>query len=71
MVHLLEDIRYLVRGVSDHSPLLVLLVAKPAADLPKAPWKLNLFPSHERVLSEISGFWRRHEGHLRVDMGDI
>lgn len=57
-----------MRGVSDHSPLLVSLVAKPGTDLPRPPWKLNafllkLFPSHEWITAEISGFWQRHEDY--------
>lgn len=55
---LLWDIQYLVRGVSDHSPLVISVLARPTTDLPRAPWKLNafwlnLFPAPERISEEI------------------
>lgn len=54
--------------MSDHSHLMVTLVALPAADMPRASWKLNtfwliMFPSHEKIMAEISGLCRRYEDH--------
>lgn len=70
--HLLQDMQYLVRGVSDPSPLLVYLNSKPAMTLPRAPWKLNafwlnIFTSHKRIAAEISEFWLRHAAHPNLN----
>lgn len=61
----IEEVQYLTRSISDHSPLAVRLTVRSASNLPRAPWKqnafwLNLFPSHTKIATEITAYWQRH-----------
>lgn len=54
--------------ISDHSPILIQLIARPTANLQKAPWKLNAFwlnliPSHEGLLEAIREYWESNADH--------
>lgn len=61
----ISTVTYATRSVSDHSPLIVTLEARPPSATAKAPWKmnafwLNLFPSHEQIELHIAEYWRVH-----------
>lgn len=38
-----SEIKYALRGISDHSPLALILKVRPPSTLSRAPWKLNAF----------------------------
>lgn len=68
LLTMVTRVEYFPRGVADHSPLAAHLTTRPAASLPRVPWKLNafwlkLFTSHERVVKQIKQYFADNRMH--------
>lgn len=64
----IQEVQYLVRDISDHSPPGDFSSSGPTLTLPRAPWKLNtfwlnLFPSHNRITDKISIYLQANREH--------
>lgn len=68
-----SDITYALRGISDHSPLIIDLKVCPLSTLNRAPWKLNAFwlnliTSTPQFIQDNANFWEKQVGDQDVGM---